>query len=93
MSIETPQPSSSATPAAARYPGAGTLGDPYIVDWDEYDLENPRDWPRLRRWGLTLLVSNFLRQRGLLHCLYSWVLLLGISLLPLPPTVEVWDIS
>ena len=38
---------------APRYQGQGTQEDPYIVDWDEDDPENPYNWSRLRRWLLT----------------------------------------
>ncbi|TFY68915.1 hypothetical protein EVJ58_g732 [Rhodofomes roseus] len=39
--------------AEPRYPGSGTAEDPYIVDWDVDDPENPFNWSKTRRWVLT----------------------------------------
>ncbi|KZT65476.1 MFS general substrate transporter [Daedalea quercina L-15889] len=40
-------------PTEARYPGSGTAEDPYIVDWETDDPENPYNWSTARRWTLT----------------------------------------
>jgi multidrug resistance protein len=37
-----------------KYPGSGTLEDPYIVGWDsEDDRENPYNWSNTRKWLIT----------------------------------------
>ncbi|EPQ58477.1 MFS general substrate transporter [Gloeophyllum trabeum ATCC 11539] len=36
-----------------RYAGAGTRENPYIVDWDRNDPENPYNWPKRRKWLIT----------------------------------------
>ncbi|THH15021.1 hypothetical protein EW146_g5400 [Bondarzewia mesenterica] len=41
-----------------RYPGAGTRDDPYIVDWDLGDPENPYNWSTKRKWLITSQVSR-----------------------------------
>ena len=38
---------------ASRYPGTGTRGDPYLVDWDIGDAENPFNWSKTRKWTIT----------------------------------------
>ena len=38
------------------YPGEGTHASPYVVDWDIGDLHDPYNWPKTRKWPLTLLV-------------------------------------
>ena len=42
-----------------KYPGRGTAEDPYVVDWDLGDPENPFNWPSLRKWIITLQVSVY----------------------------------
>lgn len=49
------------------YPGSGTSEDPYVVDWDLNDPEDPHNWSNLRRWFITAQVSFFfLKSRGLI---------------------------
>ena len=45
-----------------KYPGRGTQEDPFIVDWDDNDPENPFNWPKSRRWLITAQVRS-LRDR------------------------------
>lgn len=40
----------------AKYPGRGTSEDPFIVDWDQNDPENPFNWPKRRKWLITMQV-------------------------------------
>jgi hypothetical protein len=40
------------------YPSDGTLGNPFVVDWDRDDPENPNNWPKRSRWLLTCQVCN-----------------------------------
>ena len=40
-----------------RYPGSGTQKDPYIVDWDQDDPENPYNWTKRRKWLITIQVG------------------------------------
>ncbi|KAI0768785.1 MFS general substrate transporter [Trametes elegans] len=42
---------------SGKYAGKGTPDDPYVVDWDEGDAENPFNWSKGRRWGITSQVS------------------------------------
>lgn len=38
------------------YSGRGTHEDPFIVDWDEQDPENPYNWSKARKWLITIQV-------------------------------------
>ncbi|KAF8589941.1 MFS general substrate transporter [Ramaria rubella] len=55
--------SQEATPKASvvarddKHRGTGAIDDPFIVDWDENDPENPRQWTRARRWLLTVQLA------------------------------------
>ena len=40
----------------SRYPGGGTGENPFVVDWDPKDPENPFNWSRGRKWLITLQV-------------------------------------
>ncbi|KAJ3561725.1 hypothetical protein NP233_g10018 [Leucocoprinus birnbaumii] len=40
------------------YPGSGTSDDPYIVDWDLNDPENPYNWSTIRRWFITAQLAS-----------------------------------
>ncbi|KAL4251643.1 MFS transporter superfamily protein [Abortiporus biennis] len=42
------------TAESCSYAGSGTLHDPYIVDWDLADPENPYNWSKPRKWVITL---------------------------------------
>jgi len=44
------------------YIGSGTPEDPYVVDWDLDDPEDPYNWPNLQRWIITaqVFISTFL---------------------------------
>ncbi|KAI1790783.1 MFS general substrate transporter [Ganoderma leucocontextum] len=37
----------------SKYPGSGTRQDPYLVDWDVLDSENPFNWSKPRKWAIT----------------------------------------
>ncbi|KAK7693214.1 hypothetical protein QCA50_002780 [Cerrena zonata] len=39
------------------YPGSGTPGDPYVVDWDITDKSYPYNWSSTKRWIITLQVG------------------------------------
>lgn len=39
-----------------RYRGLGTKANPYVVEWDIGDTEEPYNWPKSRKWPLTMLV-------------------------------------
>ncbi|PCH38373.1 MFS general substrate transporter [Wolfiporia cocos MD-104 SS10] len=41
-----------------RYIGSGTSEDPYVVDWDEADPENPFNWSKSRKWVLTMQLAS-----------------------------------
>ncbi|TFK55294.1 MFS general substrate transporter [Heliocybe sulcata] len=47
--------------AESPYEGEGTRTDPYIVDWDRNDPENPYNWSKPRKWLITsqLAVSTW----------------------------------
>lgn len=38
------------------YAGMGTADDPYVVDWDLNDPEDPYNWPKPKRWAITAQV-------------------------------------
>lgn len=38
---------------ARTYPGSGTLQDPFVVDWDVQDAENPLNFHRCKKWIIT----------------------------------------
>ncbi|KAH9901139.1 MFS general substrate transporter [Cubamyces lactineus] len=40
-----------------KYPGRGTHADPYVVDWDLADPENPFNWSSRRRWAITFQLA------------------------------------
>lgn len=39
------------------YSGSGTYDDPYVVDWDVGDVENPYNWPKRQKWAITFQVN------------------------------------
>jgi hypothetical protein len=41
-----------------KYPGRGTPHDPFVVDWDLGDPENPFNWSKRRKWLITLQVCT-----------------------------------
>lgn len=41
-----------------KYLGRGTHDEPYVVDWDADDVENPYNWPKRRKWAITFQVSE-----------------------------------
>lgn len=45
-------------PPPSQYPGKGTIADPYLVDWDLGDPENPYNWSTRRKWLITSQVSS-----------------------------------
>lgn len=40
-----------------RYAGGGTHEDPYVVDWDLGDPENPFNWSKDRKWAITFQLA------------------------------------
>ncbi|KAF5324914.1 hypothetical protein D9611_004377 [Ephemerocybe angulata] len=40
-------------PSDRSYTGSGTPDDPYIVDWDLNDADDPYNWPRSKKWLIT----------------------------------------
>ena len=42
----------------AKYQGSGTHTDPYVVDWELGDPENPFNWSRRRKWAITAQVRR-----------------------------------
>ncbi|KAJ7135016.1 MFS general substrate transporter [Mycena crocata] len=47
-----PEKSPVASPARG-YPGSGTLQDPFVVDWDAQDAENPLNFNNCKKWIIT----------------------------------------
>ncbi|KAG8834086.1 hypothetical protein FRC20_007528, partial [Serendipita sp. 405] len=45
--------SSPTASSQRRYRGRGTQDDPYVVDWDDDDKEDPYNWTKTRKWLLT----------------------------------------
>lgn len=43
------------------YPGAGTANDPYVIDWDLGDPENPYNWSHKKKWIMTAQVSQLIQ--------------------------------
>ncbi|EMD38651.1 hypothetical protein CERSUDRAFT_113828 [Gelatoporia subvermispora B] len=39
------------------YRGSGTHDDPYVVDWHPGDPENPYNWPKSKRWVITIQLA------------------------------------
>lgn len=39
-----------------KYLGRGTREDPFVVVWGEDDPENPFNWPKSRKWLVTIQV-------------------------------------
>lgn len=42
---------------STKYDGSGTREDPYIVNWEEGDPENPYNWPYSRKWLITFQLA------------------------------------
>lgn len=40
----------------SKFPGTGTVQDPYLVGWDVLDVENPFNWSKPRKWAITAQV-------------------------------------
>ncbi|KAF9002027.1 major facilitator superfamily domain-containing protein [Cyathus striatus] len=49
VDIHAPSPSVHPQP----YVGSGTLDDPFVVDWELDDPENPYSWPKVQKWIIT----------------------------------------
>lgn len=43
----------------SQYPGRGTKSDPYVVDWDLADVENPYNWTKFHKWVIIAQVPVF----------------------------------
>ncbi|KAK4702208.1 hypothetical protein P7C70_g4016, partial [Phenoliferia sp. Uapishka_3] len=39
------------------YAGSGTSDDPFIVTFAEQDVDNPKNWPTLRKWSFMLIYA------------------------------------
>lgn len=61
-----PSPKSGAPCAVdcEKYRGRGTPEDPFVVDWDLGDPENPFNWSVARKWLITLQASPLLLARS-----------------------------
>ncbi|PGH00056.1 hypothetical protein AJ79_08327 [Helicocarpus griseus UAMH5409] len=53
------------------YVGKGTPEDPYIVEWLENDLENPKDYSETIRWSVTALIATMMLGVALASSAYS----------------------
>ena len=56
------QPAAESKNKQQQFRGKGTPENPYVVDWDLGDPENPYNWPNPRKWLITLqvrFVSHF----------------------------------
>lgn len=79
-----------------KFPGRGTPEDPFIVDWDLGDPENPYNWSSLRKWMITLQVSVHLllltsqTTNGGIH--YRWLWGHGQSHFVAAHIPEVWHL-
>ncbi|KAJ5780701.1 hypothetical protein N7457_005861 [Penicillium paradoxum] len=79
------------------YQGSGTEDDPYIVEWLENDLENPKNYSETLRWSVTALIATMTLCVALASSAYSGtvgkllaefkcsqeVIILGLSLMVL----------
>ncbi|CAA7267626.1 unnamed protein product [Cyclocybe aegerita] len=61
MVIEDPEKAPASPIPPRNYMGSGTAEDPYVVDWDLNDPEDPYNWPSVQRWFITaqLALSTF----------------------------------
>ncbi|CAF1144901.1 unnamed protein product [Adineta steineri] len=41
-----------------KYKGDGNENSPFIIDWLNYDPENPKKWMNLYKWFITLIISS-----------------------------------
>jgi hypothetical protein len=55
------------SPDKSQYPGKGTPNDPFIIDWDPADVQNPYNWSKLRKWVITAQV--YFTSYASEHCL------------------------
>lgn len=39
------------------YPGAGTVEDPFVVEFHKNDQDNPMNWAQPRKWFITVVVT------------------------------------
>lgn len=53
------------------YRGSGTEHDPYIVEWLENDLENPKNYSETLRWSVTALIATMTLCVALASSAYS----------------------
>lgn len=44
-------------PYEPRSPESGTSENPFIVDWDFQDAQNPYNWSRTQKWIITMQVQ------------------------------------
>ncbi len=85
MAAKTPKKQSRLTVAERTYLGSGTPTDPYIVDWDLNDPEDPYNWSKTKKWAITMQVcslfpiiySIFQRRPQLALC--TWTVSFGSS--------------
>ncbi|ODO08297.1 multidrug transporter [Cryptococcus wingfieldii CBS 7118] len=58
ISLLKQSPSSlSSNPPKTPFPGTGTFSNPFIVDYLPSDPLNPYNWPKTKRWGVTMLIG------------------------------------
>lgn len=72
------------------YLGSGTPTDPYIVDWDLNDPEDPYNWSKTKKWAITMQVcSLFLSSILPSNAVLSWLYVPGPSPLVVRHTLAV----
>ncbi|KAI0060902.1 MFS general substrate transporter [Artomyces pyxidatus] len=77
----------------ARYPGSGTRDDPYVVDWDEHDPEDPYNWPFKKKWLITAQLALGTWTVSFASSAYSGGLTFMRKDIPMSETVAVLGIS
>lgn len=50
------QATSTQDPHKRTYTGSGTAEDPYVVDWDLNDPDDPYNWLKAKKWLITAQV-------------------------------------
>jgi len=56
VDAEKQQPACNSTGDSRFRTGSGTADDPYVVDWDLDDPDDPYNWPKVKRWIITAQV-------------------------------------
>ncbi|ORY24892.1 major facilitator superfamily domain-containing protein [Naematelia encephala] len=53
--MSTPTESQAEQGVSKKYPGKGTIQDPFVVDFDEDDSANPRGWSQPYKWMVNII--------------------------------------